>query len=374
MHDHEDELLTSREVASLLRVHPKHLYRLLRRGLPGRRLGGGHWRFCRNEVLAWMGSREVVDSGSGGAGSDGAWMEAELAPPVHADASIEGAAHRRVVLGRVGERWVAHALDPRSPRSADGLGTAELPGGAARARVRACLLTPPEVLAGNVLVAGCAPVLGVLLDRLERAGPGRAHWLPAHSTAALQQLAHGLVHVAGVHLEDRDRGADHAALVRQRLGRPAHLVRLVRWRVGLALSPALGERTLDGLLAPSLRWIVREPGAGVSGVLERALQRVGASPACLGVVRVASDHEAVARAVTLGAADVGVCIEPVARALGLGFLPLVEEGFDLVVLDEQLARPHVARLLHGLDDPTLRREVGALGAYDASAMGHASAA
>jgi putative molybdopterin biosynthesis protein len=44
--------LTSREVSALLRVHPKHIYRLLKRGLPGRRVGG-EWRFRRDEVLSW---------------------------------------------------------------------------------------------------------------------------------------------------------------------------------------------------------------------------------------------------------------------------------------------------------------------------------
>ncbi len=48
-------LLTTREVATLLRVHPKHVYRLLRRGLPARRVGG-EWRFVREEVLAWGGA------------------------------------------------------------------------------------------------------------------------------------------------------------------------------------------------------------------------------------------------------------------------------------------------------------------------------
>lgn len=45
-------LLNTREVAALLRVHPKHVYRLLRRGLPGRRVGG-EWRFVQEEVLSW---------------------------------------------------------------------------------------------------------------------------------------------------------------------------------------------------------------------------------------------------------------------------------------------------------------------------------
>jgi excisionase family DNA binding protein len=47
-----DELLKTPEVAKLLRVHPKHVYRLLARGLPARRVGS-EWRFLRGEVLAW---------------------------------------------------------------------------------------------------------------------------------------------------------------------------------------------------------------------------------------------------------------------------------------------------------------------------------
>jgi len=47
-------LLTTAQVASLLHVHPKHVYRLIRRGLPARRIGG-EWRFDRADVLAWSG-------------------------------------------------------------------------------------------------------------------------------------------------------------------------------------------------------------------------------------------------------------------------------------------------------------------------------
>lgn len=52
-----ETLLRTGEVAALLRVHPKHVYRLLRRGLPARRVGG-EWRFSQDEVLAWSGGPE----------------------------------------------------------------------------------------------------------------------------------------------------------------------------------------------------------------------------------------------------------------------------------------------------------------------------
>ncbi len=57
----EPALLKSAEVAELLRVHPKHVYRLLRRGLPGRRIGG-EWRFDRDDVLRWAGAGASGDT------------------------------------------------------------------------------------------------------------------------------------------------------------------------------------------------------------------------------------------------------------------------------------------------------------------------
>jgi excisionase family DNA binding protein len=49
-------LLTSGELAAYLRVHPKHVYRLLRAGLPGLRVGG-EWRFDAERVRAWAEQR-----------------------------------------------------------------------------------------------------------------------------------------------------------------------------------------------------------------------------------------------------------------------------------------------------------------------------
>jgi len=61
LHAGAGSLLTTSDVARVLRVHPKHVYRLLRRGLPGHRVGG-EWRFNVDEVLSWSGmaSRAVT--------------------------------------------------------------------------------------------------------------------------------------------------------------------------------------------------------------------------------------------------------------------------------------------------------------------------
>ncbi|MBL8943559.1 MAG: helix-turn-helix transcriptional regulator [Myxococcales bacterium] len=56
-------LLTTVEVARLLNVHPKHVYRLLRRGLPAHRVGGD-WRFERDAVLQWAAPTSAAETTS----------------------------------------------------------------------------------------------------------------------------------------------------------------------------------------------------------------------------------------------------------------------------------------------------------------------
>lgn len=72
-----ETLLTSSEVADLLRVHPKHVYRLLKKGLPARRVGS-EWRFDRGEVLAWSGGGERAPAEVG----EGSISAAPAAPSV----------------------------------------------------------------------------------------------------------------------------------------------------------------------------------------------------------------------------------------------------------------------------------------------------
>lgn len=45
-------LLTTKQAAKLLSVHPKQLYRLLKNGLPAAPVGAG-WRFESEAVLNW---------------------------------------------------------------------------------------------------------------------------------------------------------------------------------------------------------------------------------------------------------------------------------------------------------------------------------
>ena len=52
-----DEILTASQVASLLQIHPRTVYKLVKQGsIPGGKFGGG-WRFSRSEILNTISSR-----------------------------------------------------------------------------------------------------------------------------------------------------------------------------------------------------------------------------------------------------------------------------------------------------------------------------
>ncbi len=60
-----EELLTASQVADLLQVHLRTVYKLVRQGsIPGRKFGGG-WRFSKGEILRMLASEAQQDSGDG---------------------------------------------------------------------------------------------------------------------------------------------------------------------------------------------------------------------------------------------------------------------------------------------------------------------
>lgn len=333
-------------------------------------------------------------------------LEVQLPPPRPTATASPPASSSRVAVGRVGGRWAAHPLPAHTTGAADAIvveaGAAHAdspshrresstapragpspvvsiatqpdetaPAGPARVRpVRGM-----QQLERNVLVAGCAPLLANLAHRVgEGSGNARATWIPASSHRALDLLAAGMVHIAGLHLSGGESSEANVHAVRRRFpGRRMLVVNLTRWRQGfvVAASNPLDIRDAADLLRPGVRVVGREPGTGADDLFARLLAGKGSGrPDYSGPV--AEGHLDVARRVHCGAADTGVAIESAALAWGLGFVPLVEERFDLVVpADIAEARP-VSRFLETMDDPGFRTEAASLPGYDTSISGHAS--
>ena len=303
----------------------------------------------------------------------------DLSPnPEHVEAELTSASPPtgRVTLAHVGARWVAHSLTTAAidtlSLSADGIA---MPAGRA-GKIRVELLRPEAEARQTVLVLGCAPALGLLVDRLNsRRGPGRFVWLQQSSTAALDALTGGQAHVAGIHLRDDPHGEANLPVVRRRQqGKRLSLITLASWQAGLVVARGnpLGLRGVADLGRAGLRFAVREAGSGARVLLDQLLKNARLSPRrALKHARQVSTPLEVGQAVALGIADVGLAMLPVALAYGLSFVPLAEERFDLVLPTDSLKDPRLIRLLDAMNAAPFRRELASVGGYDVSHCGRA---
>jgi putative molybdopterin biosynthesis protein len=298
-------------------------------------------------------------------------LSARLAPPPpdRRGAPASASEGTRVAVGEVRGAWVAHRLPADPTLAADGLlaESGRAPAGLVRP------LGDIEQLRRNVIVSGCAPLLGALAQRVgRRCADARATWIHAGSHRALALLEAGLVHVAGIHLTAATAGQDNLGAIRAHFpGERMLVVNLTRWRQGFVVSPGnpLAIRNAAGVLRPGLKIVRREEDASAHKLLTRLMTREGVEhPMISGPL--AGGHVEVAQMVRCGAADVGVAIESVALAAGLGFVPLTEERFDLVVPAALADTAPVARLLEALEDPAFKREMEHLPGYDTDLVGH----
>ena len=272
-------------------------------------------------------------------------------------ATLAGEGGPRVALAAGDDGWVAHPLAPDALHvPADGLVVGHL-----GARVRVRLLSPD---AGRRLVLlGCDPALGLLAARLD------ARWLPTPSLDALDKLAAGHAHLAGAHLCEGDEY--NAPFVRRRFGGESMcLVHVATAEAGLAVAPGNPLLIRGAADLAGLRVVNRPAGAEARRLLDRSLAEAGVPVAALrGYEREVDGHAAVASTVASGGADAGVTVRAAAEALGLGFVPLACERFDLVVSREMTRDARVGRLVDTLGRRSFRDELAALPGYGTTQTG-----
>lgn len=273
-----------------------------------------------------------------------------------------------VRLGRIAGRavaWPVGGVGDALPAPPSGRGR---PAAGGRVRVELLSDPPPEP---DLVVMGCDPSFALVASALRRRGFEVLH-LPVGSRRALEGVATGHAHVAGVHLLDAETAEYNGPWVERLVPFPCTRVGYAVWTQELLVRPGRGGiRSLEELARPGIRFANREPGSGTRALVEARLREAGLDPESLpGFGRgTVTGHGAVAELVASGFADAGVAIHAAGRARGLRGLPLARERYDLVIPDTFLELPAVRALLDLLGTPSLRSQVEALGGYDTTAMG-----
>lgn len=168
------------------------------------------------------------------------------------------------------------------------------------------------------------------------------------SGQALERLISRLCNLAGFHVPDDES----IEIVRQRLAQEdLTAIPVMRRTQGLMIAKGnpLKIKKIQDLARPEVRFINRQKGAGTRLYFEQLLQKSGVDAKKIrGYTKEEFTHSAVANAILVGSADVGMGLKNVAMAAGLDFLPMGDETYFLG-MDRSMARRHFTKeMIKGL--------------------------
>lgn len=225
-------------------------------------------------------------------------------------------------------------------------------------------------IAGALLAAGSNdPVLDILQAALRAAHP-ELYIFSANtgSMEGLSALNQGYTDLAWTHLLDPESGDYNIPyLVRCLPEVKTVVVNLFHRRVGLLTAPGnpLGLKGIEDLARPGVRIVNRQHGSGIRVLFDRYLQELKISPTRIeGYDHAVTTHLAVGLVLLGGEADAGIASVAVSHQLGLPFLPLREERFDMVLSQAMYFEKGVQALIDILRSDAFHTSVRHLGNYD----------
>ena len=275
-------------------------------------------------------------------------------------------------LGRVGSRWVVSPQSKgagvqmsgvranayiRVPKASEGFDA----GGEVDAR----LMVPASEAANALLITGSHdPVIDYLADLLR---PQGICLLSTHagSMGGILALKKDECHAAPTHLLAEDGSYNTAYLQKYLPGTEIDLICVAGRQQGIVSRAGLAFKDLAGRT-----FINRQRGSGTRMLLDYELKKAGIESSSLpGYEREVTTHIAVALAVKSGEADAGMCVYSAAKALGLPFVPVAQERYDLAIRREHADVPRIKALIDAIRSPEFKAILKSLGGYDTAETG-----
>lgn len=187
------------------------------------------------------------------------------------------------------------------------------------------------------------------------------------SLGGLAALARGEGHMAACHLLDGKTGRYNDSFIEELSNNEIWIRKVLFYREQgflVAKGNPKGLAGVEDLAGKGIRIVNRQPGAGTRVLLDWFLHEAGLDRAEIpGYSGQAMTHLDAASRVASGVVDAALGIRAAADALGLDFVPMAWEPFELVVPEKHLNHPGVRAVMDAVEDPDWRKGVEAMGGY-----------
>jgi putative molybdopterin biosynthesis protein len=303
------------------------------------------------------------------------YVEAIMSRPMHSAMGVDQFV--RVTLGHVGDQLIATpsgkgAGSVMSLVRADGM--LQIPSGSegigAGERVKIEMLRSRAQVEDTLVAIGSHDnILDLMANYLHRQTPPiRLSSAHVGSMGGIMAIKRGEAHLGGTHLLDQESGIYNISFIKRFLADMGlHLVNLCYREQGFIVAPGnpLKIETFGDIVSARHSFINRQKGAGTRLLTDKVLGDSGLDPEQIpGYDHEEYTHMNVAAAVSGGSADVGMGIRAAAQALGLDFVSIAEERYDLIIPNAFIDDPKIEATLELLHNRSFRSDIEKLGGYN----------
>ena len=200
-----------------------------------------------------------------------------------------------------------------------------------------------------------------IVDVYNKAGESLVFYAPIGSMNGLKALKDRGATLSCVHIFDTEKREYNVSYLHKYLGTEEYVVvQLFLREQGLYVrkgNPA-GISSFEDIRDKGALFVNRNRGSGTRLLIDYLLQEARIDPSGIkGYAVEAETHLQVGLNVIRGDAEAGFGIRHVAHLMGLDFIPLFEERFDLVIPEDRYYNPHMKAFLAFFEQSALLHHV-----------------
>ena len=193
------------------------------------------------------------------------------------------------------------------------------------------------------------------------------------STDGLKALNMGYTDLAWSHLFDPKTGEYNIPFLTNYLPNVKPIVvNLFRRDLGFLVAPKnpFHIRGFEDLAQKGVMFINRQKGSGTRVLLDHHLKRLKIPTSKIqGYDRDVYTHFEVGLSILSKEADVGIATVAVSKLLGLPFIPITQESFDMILDQSTFFEKGIQAFIEVLNSQEFRNRIGRLGSYDFKSSG-----